>query len=854
MTNSSSGIAEKLKNFFETQRDPILFAGAGTSMLAGLPDWKSLLTQMAEAIRSADPLTANHMLQSIARGRLTKAADYFWLSDDVLEGDKHKTLKALLANYASAPLHPLTSLPFRAILTTNFDRVIHDAIVSSRHQSPRDYKLGDASFSQAIWETEFYVARIHGCVEAPASIVLSEAQFADLLDNEAYIDLLTNTFTHKSVLFLGFSFYDPAIRHVFEQIEKRFGPAVPGRHLALVPSSNTNELIQKASRLNIEVFQYEAERDHKPLWDGISAYARSIPKEPPREVTASDHPYSATKKYLAACYARASVASEPTPLREIVIEGILSAALQDAHPKSLGRADLCERARKAIGVKGPELDNLVDSAARELVSSKLVRRHREEGSRGPRFVWTAAPEETSTLDTAIETLKTSICDRAYVQEGWRPPQHVADIISLFLREMIHRRGWDLGAAFASGKAPDTVSFSSALAEIAYRIPTHDRVRIERIVSTLFQRPTEEEARLLGELGRIAFALELAFQAPRTTILHKATLPRRIYLDANILLPAFVEGHPHHHTYNEILRRLRTASASSGNQLSLVAYEGYLNEMISHRNAALSYAKEAGDDLDEIAKSDALYHGPANVNVYIGAYANSIENGRPPGFERFLRSIAPYTTERELRVWIEKRGFSIAQPIKSQAYASIYAVLERSNATKIANGKLPILIEHDALQLSLLEKDRGNGERALFVTADRQLFEDIQATPYAPLGEFMISHVGIVQFVDLLVGLRGDDRAVGELLWSNKVSERSQRIRSYLTVEALSKYDAALAMNMHTVVEAQSEEIARRLERDGMDLEAESPKARIRALRSLGSLEAGFFAGMSDAIVKASKNG
>lgn len=174
------------------------------------------------------------------------------------------------------------------------------------------------------------------------------------------------------------------------------------------------------------------------------------------------------------------------------------------------------------------------------------------------------------------------------------------------------------------------------------------------------------------------------------------------------------------------------------------------------------------------------------------------------------------------------------------------------ASKLSNEKQPILIEHDALQLALVEGDFQRGEKALFITADRQLYEDVAASQFGHLAEFMVSHVGIVQLVDLLVGLKSDERAFGELLWSNKVSERAQRIRSYLTIEALNKYDAALAMNMHEVVEAQSESIAIQLEREGADLESHDPKARVKAFKSLGTLEANFFAGMSEAIEKLNK--
>ncbi|PKO60003.1 MAG: hypothetical protein CVU24_14085 [Betaproteobacteria bacterium HGW-Betaproteobacteria-18] len=854
MTNPSKPVVDALKTFFEASTDPILCTGAGVSMLAGLPDWKELLRQMADSVRPVDAMTANQMTENVAKGRLTKAADYFWITDEVLDGVKYETIKRLLSTYDSKPLVPLASLPFKGVLTTNFDRSILDAIAEAKKQVPRDYRHGDASFSQAVWETELNVTRIHGCVEVPQSMILSESQFKKLLESSPYIDLLTQTFLHRSVLFLGFSFYDPAIKYVLEQIDKRFGPAPPGRHMAIVPDTNASELILKANRLNIAVVKYESTSGHQALWEGITAYAKSSTKAPAKVAILAGHPYAAAKQYLAACYARVTITSAHTPLREIVIEGVLSAVLQENHPKSSGLLDLHERVRQALGVKGKEINLLVEGAIKELVNAKLVRKHRDEGVKGSRFAWIGTPETTSPLNEAIETLKISICNRAYVQEGWKPPNHVADVIVVFLKEVIHKRGWDLGAAFASGKAPDTVSFRPVLDECGQRLSAFDRERVERTVESLFQRPTEQEAALLGELGRISFALELAFQAPRTTLLHKATLPRRIYFDANILLPAFVEGHPHYQTYGDTLRRLQAASSSAGNKLQLLVYRGYLNEMISHKSAACTFAKEAGAEFEALARSEAIYHGSGNINVYVGAYVNAIACGHAPDFENFLNRVAPYTTETELRRWIEKQGFVVVESVKDATYSKIYGILERSNAAKLSNGKQPILVEHDALQLKLLEADSQRGERALFITADRQLYEDIATTQLRHLAEFMVSHVGIVQLVDLLVGLKTDDRALGDLLWSNMVSERANRIRSYLTAEALSKYDAALVMTMHSVVEAQSEAIAKRLEREGVDLEAHDTNAKVKAFKSLGILEANFFAGMSEAIEKIEKRG
>ncbi len=847
MNEPSKSIAKALSEFFGTEGDSILFAGAGVSILAGLPDWKGLLTQMAESIRSSDAMTANIMTQSIAKGRLTKAADYFWLSEDIVDGDKSSVLKTILNNYDSGAVKSVASLPFKAVLTTNFDRSILDAISLAKGKAPRDYCFGNATFAKAIWDTEMFVARIHGCIESPQSMILGDSQFDKLLIDDSYIELLTNFFQQKRVIFLGFSFYDPAIKYVFEQIEKKSGSAPPGRHLAILPSTNASELIQKAHRLNISVVLYDPQDKHDVLWKGVAEYVKTCVTKNFKTAVSLARSHSEAKQYLAACYARASVASEDTPLKEIVVEGILSAALQREYPASLGTADLHEVIRKSIGIKGKDVNALVEAATRSLVDSHLVRKHRTTGVKGSKFAWISLPGEVSLLANAIDSLTVGVCDRAHVQEGWKPPVHVGDVLKDFLKEIVHQRGWDLGAAFAAGKAPDPVAFRSVLAQFSHRLSAFDRERIERAIESLFQRPTEKEASILGELGRISFAVELAFQAPRTMLLHKAVLPQRVYFDTNLLLPAFVQGHPLYEVYGDTLRRLRAASIAAGLRLQLVAYSGYINEMISQRNAALVYEREAGLEFDDLARSDALYHGPGNINVYIGAYVNAVENGHARGFSSFLKRVAPYITETDLRRWLQKTGFVVAESVKNEVYVKLYGLLERANASKLSSGKQPILLEHDALQLSLLEADFSKTTRALFVTADRQLYEDVASTNFGHLTEYMVSHVGIVQLVDLLVGRKGEDRATGELLWSNVVSEKAHKIRSYLTVEALQKHDAGLAMDMHSVVEAQSDAMAAQLDRERLDLEASDSKRRIKALRSFGSLQSNFFAGMSQAL-------
>jgi hypothetical protein len=49
-------VAGALARFFTATSIPILFLGAGVSVRSGLPDWKRLVEQLAEGLRSSDPL------------------------------------------------------------------------------------------------------------------------------------------------------------------------------------------------------------------------------------------------------------------------------------------------------------------------------------------------------------------------------------------------------------------------------------------------------------------------------------------------------------------------------------------------------------------------------------------------------------------------------------------------------------------------------------------------------------------------------------------------------------------------------------------------------------------------------
>jgi hypothetical protein len=111
---------------------------------------------------------------------------------------------------------------------------------------------------------------------------------------------------------------------------------------------------------------------------------------------------------------------------------------------------------------------------------------------------------------------------------------------------------------------------------------------------------------------------------------------------------------------------------------------------------------------------------------------------------------------------------------------------------------------------------------------------------------MMSHVGLVQFIDLLLGGIAGGDGITELLWSARISDRAKAVRSLFTSRALEQYDEAMTLELSQVVEHASEHASQELERSNADLDAEDPKKRAAAIRRLGMLEKNYLEEMRQA--------
>jgi hypothetical protein len=165
--------------------------------------------------------------------------------------------------------------------------------------------------------------------------------------------------------------------------------------------------------------------------------------------------------------------------------------------------------------------------------------------------------ETS-FDRGLTILEDGVIDRYVVRSAGHDSTEIRQCLNALFNYMIAHRGWDLGAAFAGGNVPDLLEISTMMRNVSQCKPGKIQIKLNdliRAVEDLIEHPNTNEADVLAEMGRTSFALELVTHSTYDTLFHALTLPERIYLDANVLMPAFTPGHPYHDVYSTTISRL-----------------------------------------------------------------------------------------------------------------------------------------------------------------------------------------------------------------------------------------------------------------------------------------------------------
>lgn len=238
----------------------VIWCGAGLSVSSGVPTWKLLILRMVQAC-------ADNGLSKIELDELHELQDSGYL-DDVAdfcrsflgEPEYRELLRRLFepGNLSSALHQKLLEIPFSAILTTNYDKLIEHAVAKRDSKIPPVLTNRDApTLWRRLARNEFFILKVHGDIERPETVVLSSKDYTDhVFGNLPFIQFLQRLLTAKSVLFIGTSFTEPYILRLLE--ETRFLTAGVGlQHFALLPYAGRIRSRLLRDRYNVSVITYD---------------------------------------------------------------------------------------------------------------------------------------------------------------------------------------------------------------------------------------------------------------------------------------------------------------------------------------------------------------------------------------------------------------------------------------------------------------------------------------------------------------------------------------------------------------------------------------------------------------------
>jgi hypothetical protein len=237
-SRANMAAADDLARVVATER-PLALVGAGMSVAAGMPDWRGLLAELEKEL----PPLAEDYLEALRR-----ESDILWRAEEyrrlIGADDFHKYLKKRFSGAITlrddAPVIAFVKLPFRHILTTNYDDVLlhaHDKAGFSRPRVlnwSREDEVRSFIFGLRAEAPIRFLLHLHGRFEDPQSIIITDNDYTERYVRSAdTARKLFAIFTTERVVFAGFSLDDPDLMALMREVNAIMRPE-EARHFAIM--------------------------------------------------------------------------------------------------------------------------------------------------------------------------------------------------------------------------------------------------------------------------------------------------------------------------------------------------------------------------------------------------------------------------------------------------------------------------------------------------------------------------------------------------------------------------------------------------------------------------------------------
>lgn len=202
-----------------------IFIGSGLSREANYAGWSDILKDCAAEIglnvnSEKDLITlAEYYINSRQRTKINDTIKEFFNDEKGLPQDTHKII---------------ASLPISSIWTTNYDSLIERALSSS--EKSFTVLTDDKSYINIDSRAMVTIHKIHGTYSSPDKCIITRTDYERFSQNhDIVLSELKSEMCSKSFLFLGYSFSDTDIQHIFTNIRLIYSKNnYPQRHYCIM--------------------------------------------------------------------------------------------------------------------------------------------------------------------------------------------------------------------------------------------------------------------------------------------------------------------------------------------------------------------------------------------------------------------------------------------------------------------------------------------------------------------------------------------------------------------------------------------------------------------------------------------
>jgi len=264
----------------------VLFAGSGLSAWGGLPTWGRLLGDIVEEVRAEEPDSPDldEVSHLLTEGKYLEVADYCKerlgkrryseVLADKLRGDEGQVPE---------PHQVIVTLPFAAVVTTNYDKLLERAYGNSP-KTPTHCDVD--ALGPLLFDDSFFILKAHGDIDRPESLVLTAQDYREIIHaNPAFNEFFSAILLTNAILFVGYSLSDPDFQLLLDRQLTTFQGYIPERYALMSGVSRVErDVLWRTAR--IKVLSYEEGKHNEllvflhTLGQELEAKDKEIKKEP----------------------------------------------------------------------------------------------------------------------------------------------------------------------------------------------------------------------------------------------------------------------------------------------------------------------------------------------------------------------------------------------------------------------------------------------------------------------------------------------------------------------------------------------------------------------------------------------